>query len=122
MGIDIENNLISTGDTGWPYRTAFGSDNIRKPEIRKWYLSIPKDSEDTIDVAVWSVIGIIECYKVNLNIDGNFYNKENNGYGLKGWNGGLFHGSNKEIKQRYVQKLFKGDKIIIVLNMEQGSL
>ena len=121
--IDIEENLISTTDTGWPYRTAFGSDEIRYPKVKKWYLSIPKGSGN--ELGVWSVIGIVESNKVSLNVEGNFFNEENNGYGLKGWDGCLYHGSNKikdDDDEKMAKILYEGDEIVIVLDMKQGTL
>eukprot|EP01084_Bolivina_argentea_P081443 147472_1 len=128
--ININDNLIKTGNIGWPYRMTFGTDNISSPKIKKWYLSIPKDdslpTKHNGTVPVWSVIGIIPSSNVSLNIIGNFYNQQNNGYGLKGWDGAIFHGGNKPIfgskHKSKVTRLCKGDNIIMILNMKQATL
>ena len=130
--IKITDNLLSTSrDIGWPYRMAFGVDEISEPMTKKWYLSIPQKRFGFSKQGIWSVIGIVEANKVNLNMNGNFYNKENNGYGLKGWDGALFHGDNKPTTnseylighQKLAPPLFTGDKIVVILDLKgSGTL
>lgn len=128
--ITITDNILSTAETiGWPYRMGFGIDEISNNMIKKWYLSIPKKANG-IKSGIWTVIGIVQSNKVNLNMNGNFYNRENNGYGLKGWDGALFHGSNKPTEetrcligaQKMAPPLFTGDKIVMILDMKVGTL
>ena len=84
--IDIDGQLIKTGDIGLRYRMAFGSERIEAPLARKWVLSVPTTSD--IPRPVWSIIGIVQWDKA-VDIKGIFHNQRNNGYGMKGVNGSL---------------------------------
>eukprot|EP01083_Nonionella_stella_P080305 220642_1 len=102
--------------------------SVNFTSVKEWHLSIPRaqgdDPHRSVN-SVWSVIGIIESDKAHPLIIGNFYNKENNGYGLKGYDGMQFHGGSKPIARKQwiqIKRLNHGDQIKIILNMENGTM
>ena len=124
--IHIEGSLIKTGNIGLRHRMAFGSECIEAPLVKKWVLSIPSKSH--ISFPVWSIIGIIGSEKASVNMKGIFYNQRNNGYGIKGMDGKLFHGGPRPVKglrkpqfEDFMQ-ICEGDKVQMELDLLKGKL
>eukprot|EP01084_Bolivina_argentea_P104079 186397_1 len=125
--IKIDDKSISTSNNiGYKYRVAFGTKEISAPMINKWHLSIGNGYKSR-----YIVIGIIDSYTAHWSdwsMNGNFYNELNNGYGLKGIDGALFHGGNKptedySITMGSTKGYFDcGDKIEMILNLQDGIL
>ena len=98
---------------------AFGSERIEAPLTRKWILSVPTTSD--ISRPVWSIIGIVQWDKA-VDIKGIFHNTRNNGYGMKGVDGKLFHGGHRPVRgQRKPQfedfmQVCQGDKVEMELD------
>lgn len=115
---EIDGNLIKTGDIGWTYRMAFGTQTISAPSVKSWCFEIPSG---TGVYKAWSVIGIVKDHKASATMKGNFYNKENDGYGVKGWDGKLFHGGNKPVENKpFCFQFGQGDIIEMVLNLDSA--
>merc|ERR1712087_112368 len=71
-------------------------------------------------------------------MDGNFFDAENNGYGVKGWDGMRYHGQNKPYKFQEVGSetvpckfatwttsigvIHVGEKVRMRLNLDTGSM
>eukprot|EP00485_Elphidium_margaritaceum_P012140 CAMPEP_0202705236 /NCGR_PEP_ID=MMETSP1385-20130828/17820_1 /ASSEMBLY_ACC=CAM_ASM_000861 /TAXON_ID=933848 /ORGANISM="Elphidium margaritaceum" /LENGTH=122 /DNA_ID=CAMNT_0049363431 /DNA_START=276 /DNA_END=644 /DNA_ORIENTATION=+ len=83
---------------------------------KRWRIQIKRSS--------WTVVGIIESHLCSRNLVGNFYDQHNNGYGLKGMDGRVFHSGNRpDWRDEPLCMLFSaGDDIEMTLNMNDGSL
>merc|ERR1712083_894179 len=91
----------------------YGSLNIKKGDIKIWKLQLL--NIDAICTNSTALIGIIDSNKVDANLNGDFCDKVNNGYGLSLYRGRKYFKTIQGFK--YAEKIKNNDIIIMELDM-----
>ena len=92
---------------------SFGSLNIKYGDIKIWRLQLL--DIDAICTASTSLIGIIDSRQVSVNLNGDFCDKLNNGYGVSFFKGRKYYKTIQGFK--YAESMQINDIIIMELDM-----